>query len=149
MRYEHVQTAPIYLLLVVIGFSTIIGGVLSGNDAGQLALCSVGAAMLLLAMCFRQLTVRDEDESLLISFGPLPLFRRRVLLADIESVERGRTTFLDGWGIHYSLSGGWVWNLWGFDCVLVHFKNGKLLKLGTDDPDGLESFLNHWLTDNG
>lgn len=141
MRYEHIQTAPIYWLLVLIGVGSIIGGVLSGDDVGQFALYGVGALMLLLAMCFRQLSVRDDGDGLLISFGPLPLFRRRILFADIESVEQSRTTLLDGWGIHYSLSGGWVWNLWGFDCVLIHFKNGKLLKLGTDDPEGLESFL--------
>ncbi len=40
--------------------------------------------------------------------GPIPLFRRSVKYEDIISVEIGRTTILDGYGIHKSLRGGWV-----------------------------------------
>jgi hypothetical protein len=50
---------------------------------------------------------------LVIRFGPIPLFRRTVRYADIQKVEVGRTLILDGWGIHFSIRGGWVWNLWG------------------------------------
>lgn len=71
----------------------------------------------------------------------MPLFRRNVRYADIESVEVGRTLFLDGWGIHYSIRGGWVWNLWGRACVVVHFRNGKTLRIGTDDAENLAAFL--------
>jgi hypothetical protein len=48
--------------------------------------------------------------------------------------------FLDGWGIHYSIQGGWLWNLWGRDCIVVHLKNG-VLRIGTDDADNLSVFL--------
>jgi hypothetical protein len=47
---------------------------------------------------------------------------------------------LDGWGIHMSIRGGWVWNLWGRDCVVVHLKKGTL-RIGTDDAANLEVFL--------
>ena len=70
---------------------------------------------------------------LAIRFGPVPLFRRTVRYTDIEKVEVGRTLILEGWGIHYSIRGGWVWNLWGRDCVVVHFKNGGVLRIATDD----------------
>jgi hypothetical protein len=68
------------------------------------------------------------------------LFRRTVRYADIESVEVGRTLILEGWGIHYSIRGGWVWNLWGRDCVVVHLKKG-MLRIGTDDAENLAGFL--------
>jgi hypothetical protein len=32
-------------------------------------------------------------------------------------VEIGRTLTLDGWGMHDSIRGGWVWNHLGRDCV--------------------------------
>lgn len=70
---------------------------------------------------------------LAIRFGLVPFFRRTIRYADIESVEVGRTTILDGWGIHSSVRGGWVWNLWARDCVVVHFNNGGTLRIGTDD----------------
>ena len=53
----------------------------------------------------------------------------------------GRTLILDGWGVHYSIRGGWVWNLWGRDCVVVHQKDKSILRIGTDDAEGLAAFL--------
>jgi hypothetical protein len=101
----------------------------------------VGLLIALLAPAFHHLKVEDQGKVLAIRFGPVPLFRRTVRYADVESVEVGRTLFLDGWGIHYSIRGGWVWNLWGRDCVVVHFKNGGKLRIGTDDTENLVGFL--------
>ena len=86
---------------------------------------------------------------LAIRFGPVPLFRRTVRYADIEKVEVGRTLILDGWGIHYSIRGGWVWNLWGRDCVVVHLKNGGVLRIGTDDAENLACFLEGKISQQG
>jgi hypothetical protein len=36
--------------------------------------------------------------------------------------------------------GGWVWNIWGYDCVVIRMKRGTL-RVGTDDADGLVEFL--------
>lgn len=141
MQYDHSQSAPLYLLLVVVGIGMLIGAWLAPAEMTQIILASSGAVMFFLAVSFRQLTVSDELDRLLISFGPLPLFRRRILYSDIRFVEQSRTTFFDGWGIHLSPGGGWTWNLWGFDCVDVYFKKGRRLRIGTDDPEGLESFL--------
>jgi hypothetical protein len=60
---------------------------------------------------------------------------------DIRSVETGRTTLLDGWGIHISLRGGWVWNILGRDCVVIRRKHG-MIRVGTDDAGNLSRFLN-------
>ncbi|MDY0170043.1 MAG: hypothetical protein RBS80_26095 [Thermoguttaceae bacterium] len=99
-----------------------------------------GLFMLLLCASMGHLTVEDEGDRLAIRFGPLPLFRRRVRYDDILEAEMGRTTFLDGWGIHWSPWGGWVWNVCGHDCVLLRLKRGKL-KIGTDDAEGLAGFV--------
>ncbi|MCO6456455.1 MAG: hypothetical protein J5I93_14250 [Pirellulaceae bacterium] len=102
---------------------------------------SIGMLMFVLAASFHHLTVKDRGELLEIRFGPLPLFRRTVRYADLGSVEIGRTLVLDGWGIHWSVRGGWVWNLWGRTCVVVHFKNDGTLRIGTDDARNLVEFL--------
>ncbi len=100
----------------------------------------VGLLTLILASAFHHLTVADEGDRLAIRFGPLPLFRRSVAYADIVSAEVGRTTVLDGWGIHLSLRGGWVWNLWGRDCVVLRLRKGTL-RIGTDDAQALACFV--------
>ena len=107
----------------------------------QISLTAAGGIMAMFSMAFRQLSVRDEGESLLVAFGPLSLFRRRVAYSEIERAEQTKSSWLDGWGIHMSPSGGWTWNLWGFDCVDVHLSGGRKLRIGTDDASGLAEFL--------
>jgi hypothetical protein len=144
MQYDHTQTSPLYLILVGVGIALLVGAWLTPEWFVQIILLCSGGLMFILALCFRQLTVSDEGDRLLICFGPLPLFRRRIQFSEIEKVEQTRSTILDGWGIHLSLSGGWIWNLWGFDCVDVWYRKGRKVKkvrIGTDDPVGLEEFL--------
>lgn len=139
--YHHTQRAPWYLLLLVLaGVFAATAWFTRGEPPLAITFLATGAAMLLLTPSFAWLTVSDEGNRLAVSFGPIPLFRRRIWYDDILSVETGKTTFLDGWGIHLSLRGGWVWNIWGFDCVVLRLRRG-ILRVGTDDPDGLAAFL--------
>jgi len=141
MLYDHTQSAPTYLLLLVIGIGTLAGAVFIHVNVAQAAMYCSGALMLLLASCFRDLTVSDEGTELLIAFGPLPLFKRRLQYSEFEKVEQARSTIMDGWGIHMSPSGGWVWNLWGYDCVDVWYREGRKIRIGTDDAVALATFL--------
>jgi len=106
----------------------------------QITFLVTGLFLLLLGASLGYLTVEDEGDRLVVRFGPFPLFRRRIPYDDILEVETGRTTFLEGWGIHWSPLGGWVWNIWGYNCVVLRLKRGKL-KIGTDDAVGLSEFL--------
>ena len=141
MRYEHTQKAPLYLLLVGSASGILVAAWLIPDPVGQLSMATLGGLMAMLALAFRQLTVRDEGDFLLVCFGPLPLFWRRVRYAEIERAEQARSSWLDGWGIHLSPSGGWTWNLWGFDCVDVYLTRGRKLRIGTNDPLELAAFL--------
>jgi hypothetical protein len=93
-----------------------------------------------LLLCFRSLTIRAEGDRLALRYGGVPLFFRRIPFAAITAVEPGRTALIDGWGIHYIPGRGWTYNLWGFDCVVVHL-GVKTVRIGTDDPAGLLAFL--------
>lgn len=143
--YRHTQKAPWYLLLLVIGVGClVVAWLLREMPLVSVLLGLVGAGMLVLATSFRELTVADEGDCLAIWFGPLPLFSKRVRYVDMRSVEVGRTLLLDGWGIHYSVRGGWVWNLWGRRCVVIH--NNGTIRVGTDDAENLVRFLKSRLT---
>jgi hypothetical protein len=93
-----------------------------------------------LALLYHHLTVADEGDRLGVRFGPLPFCGTTVPYADIQAIEPGQTIFLEGWGIHMSIRSGWVWNIWGWDCVVIHRTRGTL-RVGTDDVDGLIAFL--------
>ena len=142
--YYHRQHGP--LCLLVYATAALLAGVAwyCRHEPPQPFLTWIlsGSAMLvfLFAASFHHLTVADEIDRLRIRFGPIPLFQRAVLYEDIVGVEVGRTSFLDGWGIHMSLSGGWVMNLWGRDCVVLKLKKGTL-RVGTDDAENLTAFI--------
>jgi hypothetical protein len=142
LNYRRTQRGYWHWLLIAIA-AVMVGVSIRqpGDPVTQIALPSMSVLFLALSACFASLTVADDGDQLLIRFGPLPLLRKQIGYEAIQEVERDRTTFLDGWGIHLSLRGGWVWNIWGYDCVRIRY-DGKTLRLGTDDPDGLIVFLN-------
>ena len=140
--YSHTQKAPLCLILYGTAFFWFVLAWIVGETAGIYIAGSVGLLICgLLAPAFHHLSVVDHGDDLALCFGPVPLFRKTVPYADIVKVEVGRTLLLDGWGIHMSIRGGWVWNLWGRDCVVVRFKNGGTLRIGTDDTENLAAFL--------
>ena len=89
---------------------------------------------------FGSLTISDEGDCLALRFGPLPLLRKTIRYADITGVAIGRTSVVDGWGIHYFPGRGWTYNLWGFACVKLKLGR-KIIRVGTDDAEGLAEFL--------
>jgi hypothetical protein len=144
-RYSHTQKAPLCLVIYALGVVFIVlGFTVEEAPPIQWLFPPVGLLMFLVAASFHHLTVEDHIENhvegLAIRFGPVPFFRTTVAYSDIASVEVGRTTLLDGWGIHMSIRGGWVWNLWGRDCVVLNLKKGPL-RIGTDDAKNLALFL--------
>ncbi len=147
--YSHTQKAPLCLILYSSALLCFALAWMVGSAPGSFIAAGVGLLIVLLAPAFHHLTVEDQGDRLTIRFGPLPLFGRTVRYADIEKAEVGRTLILDGWGIHYSIRGGWVWNLWGRDCVVVHFKNGGVLRIGTDDATNLVRFLEGKIAQEG
>jgi len=91
--------------------------------------------LLILAWLFHSLTIEIGDGELSWRFGP-GLIRRRVRLDDIASVKVVRTSFLEGWGIHYSRF-GWLYNVSGFGAVAIQLNSGKRFCLGSDEPEEL------------
>jgi hypothetical protein len=139
--YEHTQRAPLHWLLY---FPAAILLAVAWSSRGQpltaLFLCAVAALLLILGCCFQHLTIRDEGASLAVRYGPLPLFRTRIAYADMARVQQGRTTWLDGWGIHWIPGRGYTYNLWGFACVELEVRQ-RIIRLGSDDVEQLLAFL--------
>jgi hypothetical protein len=149
LGYSHTQKAPLCLIFYCSALACIVLVWLVGDTPGNFIAGGVGLLVALLAPAFHHLSVADQGDVLAIRFGPVPLFRRTVRYAEIEKVEVGRTLILEGWGIHHSIRGGQVWNLWGRDCVVVHMTNGGVLRIGTDDASNLARFLEGKIAQQG
>ncbi len=148
--YSHMQKAPLCLLIYALAVVFLaLGWFVQDAPPIQWLFPLIGLLMFALAASFHHLSVVDQGDDLVIHFGPVPLFHRNVRYADIGSIEVGRTLLLDGWGIHLSIRGGWVWNLWGRDCVVIHFKNGGTFRIGTNDAENLARFMEGKISQGG
>lgn len=89
---------------------------------------------------FGSLTITVDADRLAWWFGP-GLVRKNLPLREVAASEAVTTTFFDGWGIHYTLAHGWLYNVAGFAAVAIRTHGGRRLALGTDDPSGLVAAL--------
>lgn len=141
-RYHHTQRGPSALACSAITLVFFILIIFVPILALRIVFVVSGVVTFMVGWSLAHLTVEDEGDQLALRFGPLPLFRKRIRYDDIIGAEKGRTTFMDGWGIH-----GNVWNVWGFDCVVLRLKSSTVLKVGTDDAEGLVVFLKERLNE--
>jgi len=120
MPYNHTQHAPLHFIVSAPAIVCLASAWFARGDSVAVAVCLAVAFVLFFAaaMC-HHLTVSDEGDWLAVRFGPLPLLSKRIPYADMAAAEPDRSTILDGWGIHYMIGKGWIYNLWGFDCVRI------------------------------
>jgi hypothetical protein len=141
MNYEHTQKSPLGAILLIVAVVIFaVGWVTAADEPTRIVVAAAAISLALAGMCFGALTVRDEGDRLVARFGPLPAFRTSVRYSDITSVEPDRTSFIDGWGMHYLPGRGSIYNVWGFHCVKLQVGK-RVVRIGTDDVDGLVSFL--------
>ncbi len=137
MVYNHTQPGRWHYVLFAFALATVAGAWITRSHPPLAIILLVSAAIFALCgLVFGSLTVSDEGDCLALRFGPMPLLRKRIRYADITGVEIGRTTVLDGWGIHYFPGRGWTYNVWGFGCVKLTLGR-KSVRVGTDDAEGL------------
>jgi len=129
MRYRHTQVG--WTVLAVTG-TILLWIVLVPHSGVPPAVAALLVAVLVL---FSSLTVTIDAERIEIRYGP-GIIRFRVALVDIASCRTVRNPWLAGWGIRW-IGSGWLLNVSGLDAVELALKNGKILRIGTDEPDRL------------
>jgi hypothetical protein len=143
-RYVHTQRS--LLLLLVLG--TAGAGTLASlglpharpiPPGARLTIVAAAVAMIVSGLVFTTLTIVVDGELLTWHFGA-GLARKSVPLTEIVSAEPVTTTWVDGWGIHFTAR-GWLYNVAGRDAVLVTLREGKRFLLGTDEPAALAAVL--------
>jgi hypothetical protein len=132
--YQHTQPGRAIVKFLVVMF--LVFGVASAF----LHQLIVGTIIIAIAgWAFRSMTIEISDTDLTWYFGSgFP--RKSVPLSEVASAEAVRTTFWNGWGIHYTPR-GWLYNVSGYGAVAVTLRNGKRFCLGTDEPEKMAGEL--------
>jgi len=139
MNYKHTQTG--YLIIVVsLALVLLFGFILSTTDFEPIVFVIMLFSLLIL-ISFTTLKVMIDENYLRIKFG-YGIFWKRFPLNEIVSARTVRNHWYYGWGIRL-----WLWpkmlifNVSGLDAVEIKMKNGKIYRIGTDEPKELESAI--------
>ena len=138
-RYRRTQIG--WAMLAALSVSVISVAVwdprlLVGAEGMGLVVPVVTAAILAAAiLLFCSLTVTVGAAHVTIRFGLTPV-RKRIRLADVASFEAVRNPWYFGWGIQ-RYGPGWLYNVSGFEAIEIIRTDGKELRIGTDDTQGL------------
>lgn len=148
-RYKHTQIGYLMLviMLAVLVFFTWLQitarAELPSADSGtNFAITAIMALILLIIASFGSLTVCIDEQSVAIKFG-YGIFRKKFSMSEIASVARVKNHWYYGWGIRlWFWPKMWIFNVSGFDAVEIRMENGKIYRIGTDEPEKLEAAIN-------
>jgi hypothetical protein len=135
--YHHRQfgTATV---LICIALAAIVGTIIGVRNAPWVGLIVV-AILALTAWVFSSLTVTVNASEVSWYFGP-GFWRSQIARNTIQSVAIVQNHWWNGFGIR--MRPGWrLYNVSGFDAVELRLQSGDIVRLGTDDPQGLEAAL--------
>lgn len=136
MNYRHTQIG--WVTIVTLGMVGVLMAATS-LGGGEPIPGIVFLGLVLILFLFSSLTVRVEQRSLIVSFGP-GLIRRTIDLGDVRDVQVVQNSWLQGWGIR-RFGAGWMWNVSGLGAVELEYKSGGRFRIGTDEPEKLAAAI--------
>lgn len=99
------------------------------------------ALILFILASFITLTVSIDENYLRIKFG-CGIFHKEFLMKEIVSTKIVKNHWYYGWGIKvWFWPHMWIYNVSGFDAVEIVMRDGKVYRIGTDNPNELEVAL--------
>jgi hypothetical protein len=147
-RYKHAQVGflMIFVTLAVLVFFgwlqiTARAEPPSVDSGTNFAITAIMALILFILASFSTLAVAVDEQFLKIRFG-WGIFRKKFSLTEIVTVRKVRNHWYYGWGIRlWFWPKMWIFNISGFDAVELAMKNGKIYRIGTDEPEKLETAI--------
>ena len=105
------------------------------------AVTAIMVLVLFILASFVTLTVSIDENYFRIKFG-YGIFRKKFLLNEIISAKAVKNHWYYGWGIRvWFWPYMWIYNISGFDAVEISMRNKKMYRIGTDEPEKLETVI--------
>lgn len=134
MNYHHTQAGTVIRVSTTLAIVAIAGSALQ-SDALRTVLALVCAVLLAALVLFHSLSVSVTADAVRLSFG-IGVIGRTIPRARIRAARIVRNAWYYGWGIH-AIPRGWLYNVSGFDAVELGLDNGRVVRIGTDEPAAL------------
>ncbi len=144
--YAHTQSLRLLWAIslpVTVGVGTAIvaeKGAAGWPGVALLLLVTVGTLLVL-----GSFTVEVGEGRIEWRFGVLGWPRWQLALDEIVSVEVTTTSALEGWGIQRTKT-GMLYNAQGLQALRLRLRDGRTLRLGSDEPERLAGFIASRLT---
>jgi len=135
--YRHTQVGAPFVAAGVIGGVVLVGLVVASR--GHPGTLIVLALFTLVLVMFHSLTVEVTNREVRVRFGSGP-FGKRFSTPEIERVTVVRNHWWYGWGIRW-FGRGWLYNISGLDAVELAMRNGRVYRIGTDEPRELQAAI--------
>jgi hypothetical protein len=149
--YRHTQVGWAIILPVLGGVLLLLFTVffLAGpGDATAVVVSVIVAVVLFVALVFfGSLTVNVDRDAVDLAFG-VGWVRVSVPLDDVVQARRVRNSWVAGWGVRM-IPGGRLYNVSGLQAVELKLMNGRVVRVGSDEPDALLTAVNAALTARG
>lgn len=135
LPYRHRQIGTMIIAMTLFAEAAMTN---IATRSGNLTAFFLFTALLgFLGACFYALEITVDDEAIRLRLGA-GFFRRQIALGEVRSASRVRNALWSGWGVRRSRDGRrWNFSVSGFEAVELVLKNGHVLRLGTNDPEGL------------
>jgi hypothetical protein len=131
---------PVFLFLSWIVYrQDVLGKPFGHHPASTSVYLALIVFLLLLLALFSNLTVTGFSTYLQIKYG-MGIFRKKFEYKDIQSCSIQKNHWFYGWGVR-KIPGGWLYNVSGSISVQLDMKNGRMYRIGTDEPEKLLEFL--------
>lgn len=141
--YKHTQVGLVTIISLIIPAIPIGYFAFRFNDPIQYTVFGI---LLLSLILFGSLSVSVDQKIITIAFG-IGLIKKRYQLVDIDSCSEVRNKWWYGWGIR-KIPNGWLFNVSGLDAVELVMKDGKVKRIGTDEPKVLCEYIDRRLSKN-
>ena len=146
--YKHTQIGyvmPVITLVVLVFFAwlqiTARAETPSYDSGTNFAVTAIMALILFILASFSTLTVSTNEQFLKIRFG-WGIFRKKFPLTEIAAIRKVKNHWYYGWGGRlWFWPYMWIFNVSGIDAIEIRMKNGKIYRIGTDEPEKLEAAI--------
>jgi len=139
MDYKHTQIGHLIIIALTIPL-LVLFFIMFFIEFNQFFLIAFFILLLALIL-FPSLTVEINKTKLIVKFG-FGVISKKFNLKNIKSCHAVKNHWYYGWGIRlWAWPRMWIFNVSGFGAVEIKMKNGKVYRIGTDEPKNLEQAI--------